>query len=74
MVYSKGEIRSWANDDVTLEFMDRLKLMADTLDDDTHSALLAGKEHMALAPNARMQQLKEVLMVVDEMLEEAEGE
>ena len=74
MDYSKSEIRRWAQDDVTLEFMDRLKLMAETLDEDVHGALSAGEERLALAPNARVQQIKEILMLSDDMLEDGKGE
>ena len=74
MALIKGEVRRWLADEVTVELIDRVQAIIDTLDKDVHSVLLDGKEHFALAPNARMQQCKEILIVMYDLLEDAEGE
>ena len=74
MALTKGHIRQWRKSSVTLEVFERIYGKIETLDSDVHRLLLDGNGDRALMPNAEMQSLKEVLEIVEDMLEEAEGE
>ena len=74
MVLTKAEVRRWRKDDVTVYMFDRIVNKIDDLDQDVHRYLLEGNRDWAVIPNAEMQSLKEVLEIVDDILEDAEGE
>ena len=74
MALIKGEVRRWLADEVTQEMFDRIDYKIKTLDDDVHSRLLSGNGDGAIMPNAEMQSLKEVLIISQDLLEDAEGE
>ena len=76
MALIKGEVRRWLADEVTQEMFDRIGYKIKTLDEDVHNRLLAGGDIAvsAIMPNAEMQSLKEVLIISQDLLEEAEGE
>ena len=67
--FSREEIRGWERDnEVTIEFMDRVKYQIEKFDVSIHALLYDGKAEKALAINARMQQLKEVLLIPGGMI------
>jgi hypothetical protein len=74
MEYSKGEVRRWRADDVTLDLFNRIKNEIVSMDATVHSLLLNGQPEEAGRLNARLQQLKEVEMLPTQMIEEAKGE
>ncbi len=76
MEYSKGEARRWLADEVTKDLFDRVASEIRSMDKEVHSLLQGEKEQIFQASilNARLQQLKEVLMIPDQMIDEARGE
>ena len=73
MALIKGEVRRWLADEVTNEMFDRIKYKIEGLAYDVHSQLSLGTGD-AIRPNAEMQSLKEVLIITEDLLEDAEGE
>jgi len=74
MEYSKGEVRRWTADGVTADLINRINAEIVSMDGTVHESLLSGQAEQAAIINARLQQLKEVLMIPDMMLEDARGE
>ena len=76
--FSREVVRGWENDnEVTIEFMDRVAYQIERFDQEIHETLLSGTEaavEHAKATNARMQQLKEVLLIPEGMIKEGEDE
>lgn len=70
----KGEVRRWLVDDVTADFFGRIKDEIQSMDASVHETLLKGNMEAAAVMNARLQQLKEVLIIPDIMFEESKGE
>ena len=74
---SVEEVYRWKDDDVTLEIFGRIVDKIKELDQEVHQfLLLGGDEELMKAAflNARLQQLKEVLTIHDDLLEELRGE
>lgn len=74
MDYSKGQVRIWLANEVTVDFFDRVIAEIRSMDESVHELLLKGNMDGAAVMNARLQQLKEVTMLPDTMKDEAEGE
>jgi hypothetical protein len=76
MENSKGEVRRWKADDVTIDFFCRIEDEIGNMDETVHSLLLGThtQAEEAVQLNSRLQQLKEVLMIPKQMIEEAKGE
>ena len=74
MALIKGEVRRWLADEVTQEMFDRINNKIVALDHDVHGLLLKGDKDAAVMPNAEMQSLREVLIIAEDLLEDAEGE
>jgi len=76
-VISVEEVHRWRDDDVTLEVFSRMIGKIRELDQEVHQHLLLGGEDELMKAaflNARLQQLKEVLNIHEDILEELRGE
>ena len=76
-VLSTEEVYRWRDDDVTQDVFARIVKNINGMDQEIHNLLLQGGEDQLMKAaflNARMQQLKEVLTIHKDMIEDLKGE